>query len=222
MRSPLKLGCAGPRPATDFCADSVGSVVGAAATRLSVLPSGPYHEHLCDLPASDVLRLLNFFIDLCMLRRAPQDLPASQSLLMIILVLNALAGILLGVQTWAGAGVALAATVVDIGVLLGLLWLALRVRGLVPRFTQSATALLGAGTLFTLLAMPLQPLLDAPDDVRVGALLYLLLLAWVQLVYGHVLRHALNLNLISGIGLSLIYTFTSAVVIELLFPLPVS
>jgi len=169
---------------------------------------------------SPVLKLLNFFIDLCMLRRAPQDLPASQSLFTLVLALNALAGFLLGVQTWAGPGVAIAATVVDIAVLLGLLRLALQVRGMVARFAQSATALLGAGTLFTLLAMPLQPLLDTPDGMEIGAVLYLLLLAWVQLVYGHVLRHALNISLVSGIGLSLLYTFTSAVVIELLFPLP--
>lgn len=167
-----------------------------------------------------MLKLLNFFIDLCMLRRAPQDLPASQSLFTFVLAVNVLAGFLLGVQTWAGPGVAIAATLVDIAVLLGLLRLALQVRAVVARFTQAATALLGAGTLFTLLAMPLQPLLETPEGMEIGAVLYLLLLAWVQLVYGHVLRHALNVNLISGIGLSLLYTFTSAVVIELLFPLP--
>ena len=169
-----------------------------------------------------MLKLLNFFFDLCLLRRAPQDLPASQSLLLVVLGVNALAGILLGMQTWAGAGVAFAATALDIGVLLGLLWAVLRVRGLTPRFVQSATALLGAGTLFTLLAMPLQPLLDTPEEMEVGALLYLVMLMWVQLVYGHVLRHALNISLTSGVALSLVYTLTSAVLIELLFPLPVS
>jgi hypothetical protein len=167
-----------------------------------------------------VLKLLNFFVDLCLLRSAPQDLPASQPLLAAVLAVNALAGILLGVQTWAGAGVALAATVLDIGLLLGLLFIALQLRGVTPRFVQAATALLGAGTLFTLIAMPLQPLLGAPEEIEVAALLYLALLIWVQLVYGHVLRHALNLSLVAGVGLALIYTFTSAVLIELFFPLP--
>ena len=58
------------------------------------------------------------------------------------------------------------------------------------------------------------------DYIEGGALLYLLLLIWVQLVYGHVLRHALNLSLVAGVGLAIGYTFTSAVLIELLFPLP--
>jgi hypothetical protein len=181
-----------------------------------------YDGGLREPPAFLVLKLLNFFLDLCLLRRAPQDLPASQSLLVVVLIVNALVGIVLGIQTWAGAGVALAATALDIGVLLGLLWVALQVRGVTARFTQSATALLGAGILFTLLAMPLQPLLDTPEEIEAGALLYLLLLIWVQLVYGHVLRHALNVSLVSGVALSLVYTFTSAVLIELLFPLPAS
>jgi len=181
-----------------------------------------YDGRLSEPAALLVLKLLNFFLDLCLLRRAPQDLPASQSLLIVVLIVNGLAGIVLGIQTWEGAGMALAATALDISVLLGLLWVALQVRGVTPRFTQSATALLGAGILFTLLAMPLQPLLDTPEEIEAGALLYLLLLIWVQLVYGHVLRHALNLNLLSGVALSLVYTFTSAVLIELLFPLPAS
>ena len=186
----------------------------------SALAVGPYDVGSFGSPARAVLKLLNFFVDLCLLRRAPQDLPASQSLLVVVLVVNALAGIVLGVQTWAGAGVALAATALDIAVLLGLLWTALRMRGVTPRFTQAATALLGAGILFTLLAMPLQPLLDTPEEIEGGALLYLLLLIWVQLVYGHVLRHALNVTLVAGVGLALVYTFTSAVMIELFFPLP--
>lgn len=167
-----------------------------------------------------MLKLLNFFVDLCLLRRAPQDLPASQSLLVAVVIANGIAGIVLGLQAWDASGMALAATILDIGVILGLLWVALQIRGVTPRFTQSATALLGAGTLFTLLAMPLQPLLDAPDGIELGALLYLLLLVWVQLVYGHVLRHALNVSLLAGVALSLAYTFTSAVLIELFFPLP--
>ena len=186
----------------------------------SALRVEPYDVGVSGSLDRAVLKILNYFVDLCLLRRAPQDLPASQSLLVAVLVVNALAGIVLGAQTWAGTGVALAATVLDLGVLLALLWIALQMRGVLPRFTQSATALLGAGVLFTLLAMPLQPLLDTPEDIEAGALLYLLLLVWVQLVYGHVLRHALNVNLVSGVALALVYTFTSAVLIELLFPLP--
>ena len=186
----------------------------------SALRVEPYDVGVSGSLDRAVLKILNYFVDLCLLRRAPQDLPASQSLLVAVLVVNALAGIVLGAQTWAGTGVALAATVLDLGVLLALLWIALQMRGVLPRFTQSATALLGAGVLFTLLAMPLQPLLDTPEDIEAGALLYLLLLVWVQLVYGHVLRHALNVNLVSGVALALVYTFTSAVLIELFFPLP--
>lgn len=167
--------------------------------------------------------LLNVFVDLCLLRRGPQDLPASWGLLILVLALDVGAGVLLGRMVWDSVLPAIGATALDIAVLLLLLYAALRVRVVLPRFAQSATALLGTSALFTLLAMPLQPLLDVPngaDPDAVGALIYLLYVAWVQVVYGHILRHTLNLQLSAGIAVALAYTLTSAVVVELLFPLP--
>ena len=172
---------------------------------------------------TNVLSLLNLYVDLCLLRRGPQDLPASRALLRLVLVLDIAAGILLGWVVWGALGPAVGATLLDIAVLLGLLGVALRTRSHLPRFTQSASALLGVGALFTLLAIPLQPLLevsDAADPDGVSALVYLLYVAWVQVVYGHILRHTLNLPLGAGIAIALCYTLTSAILVELFFPLP--
>jgi hypothetical protein len=47
---------------------------------------------------------LTIFIDLCLLRRKPQDLPASPVLFGLVLVVAALAGVLLSVTAGAGAG----------------------------------------------------------------------------------------------------------------------
>jgi hypothetical protein len=174
---------------------------------------------------SHVLALVNLFVDLCLLRRGPQDLPASHALLSLALVLNVAAGLLLGRTVWGETGAALGAALLDVGVLALLLFVALRARALGNRFLQSATAMLGAGCLLTLLALPLQPLVElseASDPDAVGALLYLLYVAWVQVVYGHVLRHALDLRLGAGIAIALVYTLTSAVVVDLVFPLPES
>lgn len=170
-----------------------------------------------------MLSLLNLFLDICLLRRGPQDLPASRALLLLALVFDVAAGILLGRIVWGGMGPAIGATLLDIALLTLLLGIALRTRSLVPRFTQSASALLGVGALFTLVAIPLQPLLEAPDVADpdgVSALLYLLYVAWVQVVYGHILRHALNLPFGAGIAIALGYTLTSAILVELFFPLP--
>jgi hypothetical protein len=170
-----------------------------------------------------VLSLLNLFVDLCLLRRGPQDLPVSRVLLLLVLLLDLAAGVLLGRTVWGATGPAIGATLLDVGVLLLLLHVALRVRDVLPRFTQSAAALLGVSTLFTLVAMPLQSLLDVSEaaDPEAGmALLYLLYVAWVQVVYGHILRHALNVQLSAGIAIALAYTLTSAIVVELFFPLP--
>jgi hypothetical protein len=167
-----------------------------------------------------VLKLLSFFVDLCLLRRPPQDLDGSAQLFLAVLVANALSGLVLGLQTWGEAGPALAATIVDLGVMFSLLRLALVLRGHPLRLRQAATAMLGAGVLFSLLALPLEPLLETEETAEVGALLYLGLVTWLQVVYGHVLRHALDATLPAGIGLAIVYTLTSATLIQLLFPLP--
>ena len=167
-----------------------------------------------------MLKILNFFVDLCLLRRVPQDLDGSARLFLAALTANALAGLILGLQTWGEMGTALVATLIDLGVMFSLLRLALMLKGVPHRLQQTATALLGAGVLFSLLALPLQPLLDGEDTAEIGALLYLGLVIWLQVVYGHVLRHAVDVTLPAGIGLAIVYTLTSAILIQLLFPLP--
>jgi hypothetical protein len=167
-----------------------------------------------------VLKILNFFVDLCLLRRAPQDLDGSPALFLAALGINALAGLVLGLQSWGETGPAFVATLIDLGVMLSLLRLALRLKGHPHRLRQTATALLGTGVLFSLLALPLQPLFSSDETAETGALLYLGLVIWLQVVYGHVLRQALDVSLPAGIGMAIVYTLTSAILIQLLFPLP--
>ena len=86
--------------------------------------------------------LIHFFIELCLLRRAPQDLPASATLLKVLVLAYLGVGILVGAATGQGLGDALAQTLVDTALLLGLLYAGLRWLARLPRFTQSASALL--------------------------------------------------------------------------------
>ena len=167
-----------------------------------------------------MLKILNFLVDLCLLRRAPQDLEGAAQVFLAALAANAVAGLVLGFQTWGATGPALVATLVDLGVMFSLLRLALALKGFPHRLQQTATAMLGAGVLFSLLALPLQPLLDSEETAEMGALLYLGLVVWLQVVYGHVLRHALELTLPAGIGLAIVYTLTSAILIQLIYPIP--
>ena len=167
-------------------------------------------------------RLLDFFIDLCLLRATPQQLPASPVLFWLSVVAELLAGTLLISGARAGVFAALLETLVDVLLLLLLLYLALQARNLTARFLQSATALLGASALLSLLAMPLLALSSSGGEgsglAALAALLLLALIIWNMVVLGHILRHALRLSFAIGIALAFAYTSLSYMVLYQLFP----
>ncbi len=167
-------------------------------------------------------RLLRFFLDLCLLKAAPQDAPASQELLGLVLFVNLVVGIALAKRALGGLGPALTASLIDAAVMLGLLWIALRVRGRSARFLQTATAVLGAGALLAALALPLQALAAANEgDSTVAGLAGIFavaLMIWMQVVIGQILHHALEVSLVVGVLLAIAYMFLSNGLLVSLFP----
>ncbi|MGD2119427.1 MAG: hypothetical protein PVG66_13780 [Chromatiales bacterium] len=174
-----------------------------------------------------MLKLFNFFVDLCLLRRAPQDLPASSSLFALTVLLNVLISTVGVMDLMPGPAMALAAAVVDALLLIVVLRLLLMMQNHVGRFLQTATALFGSGALLNLIALPLQ-LVTGDNNSEAGAgqpmisLAYLLLIIWIQVVIGHILRHALEIKLSLAIGLALTYSILAGMLIKYLFLAPAS
>jgi hypothetical protein len=164
-----------------------------------------------------LLVIVNFFIELALLRRAPQDLPASQALLAIVLIVGIGAGLLLAMTAGVGLASGLVQSLLDLGLMLVALWLALRFVAHSERFVQAATALIGIDTLITLLAL-LPVGLARPADADSGllalaGLLFLLLVAWSVLATGHILRHAFGLTLIQGAAIAIGFDLLSFVIV---------
>ncbi|WP_295384558.1 hypothetical protein [uncultured Thiodictyon sp.] len=165
--------------------------------------------------------LIRFFVELCLLRRAPQDLPASDTLLRLALSVDLVAGVLVGLASGLGLGSSVAQGIAELAFQLGLLYAALRLTGHLGRFTQSATALLGSGALFGLLA--LGPLGLSPtgseesDAAALGAFLLLGLVVWNLVVIGHIVRHTFGLSLAQGVVVGLAYEVSAIVLIAVLF-----
>jgi Yip1 domain len=160
--------------------------------------------------------LLNYFVDLCLLRAKPQDLPSSSVLLMLTLLANVLVGMLVVAGTQMGPALALEESLFEVMLMLLVLHAALRWYSRPGRFPQTATAILGSGALISLLAMPL--LSVGRVEGELGGLLLLLLVVWNTVVLGHILRHAFEVPLGQAVALSVIYTLASYVVIGALFP----
>lgn len=170
-----------------------------------------------------VLALIHFFIDLCLLRRAPQDLPASRILLGLMIVLGLGASTLLSVTAGARVGLALSRAALDFALALSVLAAALRWTGKAARFIQTATALLGADILLGLLALLPLTLANAAATaagVLFAAALYLALLLWSILVAAHILRHAFAIHLMWAAFAVVVYEFIAFVLISDLLPPP--
>ena len=167
--------------------------------------------------------LFRYFVDLCLLRAVPQQLPPSVEVFWMALVASLGSATLVIGQARASLFRALLEGLVDAGLMLGALALALRLWGQSPRWLQTATALLGSGALLGVLALPLLRWSgrDAPVTAlaEFSGLLLLLLLVWNMVVYGHVLRHAFGVSLGLGVTASILYSLLSYLAMTQLFPL---
>jgi hypothetical protein len=154
--------------------------------------------------------LIYFFFELCLLRRAPQELPASTALLGMALAADLLSGMLLSHSAGVSAGVGLAESLVDVVLMLSLLYGGLSGTQHSARFVQAATALLGTSALLGVFATV--PLGFSPTDPQgqgspLAAILFLGMIGWGVLVTGHIVRHAFDLNLGQGVAIAVVYNF---------------
>jgi len=162
-------------------------------------------------------------MDICLLRRGPQDLPASAFLLYLALVAHTVSGFLLSVGNHP-PGAAVMAGVTDTALLALLTLSLLYMNGQGARVPQTLSALAGSGTLIDVLALaPTYWLAGAQagnDDRAVPVVLLLLLVVWSLVVMGHVLRHALSTRLFVGVVVAVVYYGIAVSVQDALFPLP--
>ena len=155
--------------------------------------------------------LFELFLDICLLRKGPQDIPTSMALLKLCLLGYGLSGLLVLLLS-TPAPVAILQILLDLGLLAGLLYLALLLRRHPQRFEQTLSALTGTGTLMGLLALPVMVWIvqQSPDgDIALPSLLLLGLMAWSIAIMAHILRHALNTPIWAGALYALGYTFLS-------------
>jgi len=173
-------------------------------------------------PGNHKLRaLITFFVELCLLRRPPQDLPASKVLLGLTLVSDLVVGLLVGVTAGLPWLTSLLQGVAEILLMMTALYVALTQLKLRARFLQSATALLGSGALLGLVAIPplsLNPTGSQERDLAaLGAFMLLGLVIWGILVTGHILKHTFTITLGQGTAIALAFQIVAVTLVTSLF-----
>jgi asparagine N-glycosylation enzyme membrane subunit Stt3 len=106
---------------------------------------------------------------------------------------------------------------ISLALMLGVLAAALALRDRLPRFNQTANAMLLSSLLLSLLAMPLLVWRHRSESTE-SELLLLILFVWSVVVLGHILRHAFEISLNLGIGFALLFTLLAWSIMSHLFP----
>lgn len=148
-------------------------------------------------------QLLSAFLDIIMLRKGPQDLPASQFLMVSALLCYGASGLALFLTQIPSVAGALSELSVVLAMEAGFFVALLALQGRSSRTVQTLTALWGTGTFLTLAGLPLHMWIasipEGSDPATVATLGVLLLLILSLVVAGHILREALELPLPAGI-----------------------
>jgi len=169
-----------------------------------------------------VQQFLKVFVDIVLWRRGPQDLPCSMLLVAATLAAYMLVSVLQLAFMHESGPAYLVFLVLDPLLLMGWIWIVLKVYGRVERYPQTIAAILGTSALLALvLSLPLQ-LLVGVDAARTASpaaqILALGLILVFLLVSGRIVKLATDSNLFAGICVSAIYVFVLNAIASRLVP----
>ena len=158
--------------------------------------------------ANDIGCLARAFWEICLLKRAPQDLPASQFLLGCTLLSYVFLGIAINLI---GFGFAEACTlsVAMTALLLISIRLLLRIRGYDARLQQTATAMMGTSIVLFVPAVILRYWFHLIElngsESNLAGYIWVALFVWQLFISANIFRHTLGMRLFGGFIVSIAY-----------------
>ncbi|WP_305910056.1 hypothetical protein Q9L42_002235 [Methylomarinum sp. Ch1-1] len=159
---------------------------------------------------------IKLFYEIVIFRKGPQDIPASQWLLRLLIPVYMAINFLI-LKLSADASSALQQVLVEVVLIIVFSWGLLSLFGKPERFRQTACALLGTDALLSLFALPAIASLVGQGSAPAFVVVVILML-WHWVVTGHILKYALSQPLIFALGVSFLYILASYQVMALLFP----
>jgi len=155
------------------------------------------------------------FVDLCLFKAGPSDLPASQSLLKITLLIYLLMSIMVN-QLDSDLNTSLFISLADVLFIMVATGALLKIRGYQARYTQTLTALAGTGICIALLGFPIiWWFYQVPAEQQATSLAMLLMIAlmfWSLMVTAHIFRQSLAIKASTAAMLTIAYTVIALLV----------
>ena len=163
-----------------------------------------------------MLYYLRLFIDLCLFRQQAANVPRSESLLVITATAAILSAAINAIPD-EGVGRGVLLSVCQIVLFSGIIWVALKIKGVPERWLQTLTGIYGATTILQLLTLPLfgwqKPLVSAETGqlmLTIPLMLVAAVAIWSLTVMASILRQALEIRIAGSI---LLVIFCQAVVL---------
>ena len=156
--------------------------------------------------------LLQYYFQMVLLQAKPQDCPSSQTLQLSLLLIYFLVSVLTALVLYS-LWQSIVHSILDLTLLFAFTQILLI--NAKERIHQTFNAFLGAGILIGSVNAIFSYMfiergnVDSISDL--DKILFFLIFIWTVIVYGHIVRHALNVNLSAGVGIILGYALVSII-----------
>jgi len=161
------------------------------------------------------MNIASRFIDLCLFKAGPSDLPASQPLLKITLLVYLVLAIVIN-QIDSEWNISLFVSLADILFLMVAVALLLKFRGYQTRYVQTLTALAGTGSCIAIIGLPIvwwfYQVEAEQQATSVVMLLMVALMFWSLMVMAHIFRQSLEIKAGTAAMLTIAYTIVALLV----------
>jgi hypothetical protein len=161
------------------------------------------------------------FFEICRFRIAPQDLPASKTLLLITLVLYTLVNILTSTLSLS-LQMAFLHGIVDVLLLVLITSSIMYIVKLPERNMQTLTAIMGTNIILGVITFPILTWVfwgqQTNADVSFAFFLLLGLVIWNISIYSYIFQHALSTTRFVGLAVVIISSLLSYTILSVIFP----
>ncbi|HHA18146.1 MAG: hypothetical protein DRQ39_08295 [Gammaproteobacteria bacterium] len=158
------------------------------------------------------------FVEICLFKAGPEDVPVSHWLLKITLLMYFIVGVVIS-RIDSAWDASLFTSLTDILVMIVVTGLLLQFRGFKARFQQTVTAMAGAGSCLGIVGIPVVLLFNqVSEQERLSSFAMLLMIAlmfWSLMVTAHIFRRSLDIKPGAAAVLTIGYTIVSLLAVGL-------
>ena len=159
-------------------------------------------------------QLIQHYSNMVRLRARPQDCPVSKSLQSSLMLIYFLLGVISALSIYNIWG-SVVTSLLDLGVLYMFTLVLLSSKK--ERVHQTFNAFLGSGIIIGIFSAICSYLFEIDPETETisdaGIIVFLLIFVWIVIVFGHIIRHAVDTSLSIGIALGLGYVIINTIVI---------